>query len=86
VIALIGQRDDADTTRSVVVCCGRAGMRVPKIDLCPACIDFAVEGINVLLNEILNGGIVGGCGALCSKLGSKAAQDFCDAACDAIGA
>jgi len=59
------------------------------LDLCPLCINEAVELINVVLNIILDGGIIGSCGDLCNlvynKTGSKALGDLCDVGCDAVG-
>lgn len=59
------------------------------IDLCPACIDEAVQAINVILNIILDEGIVEDCGKLCeiaaNKTGSSLIGTICDLACDAVG-
>jgi hypothetical protein len=54
---------------------------------CDVCIQFAVEGINILLNYILDNVIIGDCGSLCgslSKLG-KIEVDICDGLCDTLG-
>jgi hypothetical protein len=60
-----------------------------ELDLCPACINEAVELINVIANIILDEGVLGSCHALCdavyNKTGSKALQDLCTTGCDAIG-
>jgi len=62
---------------------------VPKAtgtqDFCQVCIDFALYGINELLNIIANAGILGGCSDLCGKLPKKLEQDICDAACVGVG-
>ena len=59
------------------------------LDLCPECINEAVEAINVLANLILGEGIIGSCGDLCGALanrtGSKALGDVCDIVCDGLG-
>ncbi|CAF0841460.1 unnamed protein product [Rotaria sordida] len=58
-------------------------------DLCPTCIEEAVEIINILLNLVLDEGIIQSCdilcGALANKTGSKIVGDLCDVACDAFG-
>ena len=59
------------------------------LDLCPECINEAVELINVVMNIILDEGILGSCGDLCNavlnKTGSKVLGDLCSAGCDVIG-
>lgn len=59
------------------------------LDLCPTCINEAVELINVLANLILDEGIIASCGDLCgavaNKTGSKIAGDLCDVVCEAFG-
>jgi len=59
------------------------------IDLCPECIQEAVEIINVLLNLVLDEGIVQSCndlcGALANRTGSVLIGDLCDVACEALG-
>ena len=59
------------------------------IDLCPLCINEAVEIINVALNVILDEGILQSCGELCgivaNKTRSKFAGELCDVVCDGIG-
>lgn len=60
-----------------------------KLDLCPACMNEALELIDVILNIILDEGVMGSCGELCSavynKTSSKALADLCLAGCDAVG-
>lgn len=60
-----------------------------KLDLCPLCINEAVEAINVILNVILDEGILQSCGELCgiaaNKSHSKFLGEVCEAACDAFG-
>lgn len=60
-----------------------------EVDLCPLCINEAVELINVVLNVILDEGIMGSCNAICdavlNKTGSKPLADLCLAGCDALG-
>ena len=60
-----------------------------KVNLCPWCINEAVDAINVLLNLVLDEGIVASCGALCgalaNKTGSAVAGDICLVACDGLG-
>lgn len=59
------------------------------LDLCPLCINEAVELINVVLNVILDEGILGSCADLCqavyNKSGSKDLAELCDIGCDALG-
>jgi len=59
------------------------------IDLCPECIQEAVEIINVLLNLVLDDVIVQSCNTLCGALanrtGSVLIGDLCDVACEAFG-
>jgi hypothetical protein len=65
------------------------GNKNVELDLCPECINEAVELINVIANLILDEGIIGSCHALCdavyNRTGSKALQDLCVTGCDAIG-
>lgn len=60
-----------------------------NIDLCPLCINEAVEAINVILNVILDEGILNTCEELCQKVanktGSQLIGDICDAACIGFG-
>ena len=60
-----------------------------KLDLCPLCINEAVEAINVILNVILDEGILQSCGELCgiaaNRSHSKFLGDVCDAVCDGFG-
>jgi hypothetical protein len=59
------------------------------IDLCPECIEEAVQVINILLNLILDEGIIQSCSALCGALANKTHSpvigDFCDVVCGAFG-
>jgi hypothetical protein len=59
------------------------------IDLCPACINEAVDLINVILNVILDEGILATCGAVCgaveNKTDSRILGDLCAIACEALG-
>jgi hypothetical protein len=59
------------------------------IDLCPECIEEAVQIINILLNLILDEGIIETCSALCgalaNKTGSVIVGDLCSVACEAFG-
>eukprot|EP01102_Stenamoeba_stenopodia_P002975 TRINITY_DN1290_c0_g1_i1.p1 TRINITY_DN1290_c0_g1~~TRINITY_DN1290_c0_g1_i1.p1 ORF type:complete len:270 (-),score=59.48 TRINITY_DN1290_c0_g1_i1:136-945(-) len=54
---------------------------------CDVCIQFAVEGINILLNYILDSVIIGDCSDLCGQLSKigKIEVDICDAFCDSMG-
>ncbi|CAG5114757.1 unnamed protein product [Candidula unifasciata] len=60
-----------------------------RADLCPLCIQFTDEALDVLLNIILNSGIVGSCGVLCNaleqKTGSKVIGAVCNILCDIAG-
>jgi len=68
-----------------------SSVNYPKvnIDLCPSCINEAVELINVVANLILDEGIEKTCNGLCSavanKTGSKVLGDLCDVACLGLG-
>ncbi|CAF0876145.1 unnamed protein product [Adineta ricciae] len=59
------------------------------LDLCPTCIDEAVEAINVILNVILDEGIVENCEKLCDIVANKTKSELigtiCNLACDAVG-
>ncbi|CAF3920300.1 unnamed protein product [Rotaria sp. Silwood1] len=59
------------------------------LDLCPTCINEAVEVINILLNAVLDEGILATCNSLCSivanKTSSKLLGEICALACDAFG-
>ena len=59
------------------------------LDLCPTCIDEAVEAINVILNVILDEGIVESCQKLgdivANKTKSELIGTICNLACDAVG-
>ncbi|XP_060081667.1 countin-3-like [Ylistrum balloti] len=59
------------------------------VDLCPTCIQFTDQAIDILLNIILNSGVVGTCGEICNavatKTGSKALGEVCVLLCDIVG-
>lgn len=59
------------------------------LDLCPECINEAVELINVVLNVILDEGILGTCSEICQAVynytNSTELRDACDIGCDAVG-
>jgi hypothetical protein len=59
------------------------------IDLCLACVEFAGQALNELLNIILNAGVIGGCADLCSlldeKVHSKLIETVCNLVCDYVG-
>ncbi|KAK3597884.1 hypothetical protein CHS0354_029466 [Potamilus streckersoni] len=59
------------------------------LDLCPICIQFTDQTIDILLNIILNSGIIGSCEILCTaleeKTGSKAIGAVCNILCDVVG-
>jgi hypothetical protein len=59
------------------------------IDLCPLCINEAVDAINVILNVILDEGILQDCQKLCDIVANKTGRAFigtmCNLACDAVG-
>jgi len=58
-------------------------------DLCPTCILFAEDSLNVLLNIILDSGILGTCQTVCqalaTKTGSAILGTICDLVCDIVG-
>jgi len=53
--------------------------------LCPTCVNFMEETIDILLNVILNGGVLGSCEDLCGYLPEQWEFDFCELACSAVG-
>jgi len=53
--------------------------------LCGVCVQFAVVGINYLLNAILSGGVVGGCSELCHYIPNQTEEKVCNVMCDAVG-
>ena len=59
------------------------------LDLCPFCINEAVDAINVILNVILDEGILQSCGELCGIAANKSHSEFlgtvCNVVCDAFG-
>jgi len=59
------------------------------LNFCKACIDFADQALDYLLNAVINIGIVGSCGELCQyvqdKTGSGALGLVCDLLCDFVG-
>lgn len=62
----------------------------PKaISFCGACIDFADQALNFLLNYVLNVGVVGGCAEICAYAekitGNKLVGAVCNALCDLVG-
>jgi len=52
---------------------------------CPACINFMIDSMEILLDAIANGGIIGGCNDLCGYLPKRAEFLVCDALCDYAG-
>jgi len=57
-------------------------------DLCPTCIRFAEQSLNILLNIILDSGILGTCQTICQALASKTSAlvgTICDLICDIVG-
>jgi len=58
------------------------------LDLCPLCINEAVEAINVILNVILDEGILEDCEKLCAFVANRTSQlvgDICELACLGVG-
>lgn len=59
------------------------------ISFCGACIDFADQALDFLLNYVLNVGVVGGCAEICAYAekvtGSKLVGVVCNALCDIAG-
>ena len=53
-----------------------------KVDLCPACIQFANEAIENLLNIIANVGVIGTCSSLCGILANDTNSQVIGIACD----
>jgi len=60
---------------------------VPNADpkLCPTCVSFMIDGLDILIDAIANGGIIGGCGDLCGKLPNRPEFVVCDALCIYVG-
>ncbi|XP_065180457.1 countin-1-like [Sycon ciliatum] len=61
----------------------------PTFDLCPTCVSFTGQALDILLNIILNSGVVGSCGTLCGELANKTGNKdlgvVCDLLCDYVG-
>lgn len=59
------------------------------INYCKACIEFADQALNELLNAILNLGVIGECSKVCTyiadKIGSQVAGVVCNLLCDYVG-
>ena len=59
------------------------------ISFCGACIDFADQALDILLNYILQVGVVGSCGEICAYAekvtGNKLVGVVCNVLCDAAG-
>jgi hypothetical protein len=59
------------------------------LDFCKACIDFADQALNELLNAVLNIGVLGTCGTICEFVeqatGSEIIGVACNLACDYVG-
>jgi len=56
-----------------------------KPDTCLECINWAIESLDIILNEILDGGIIANCGKACSGLKNPYLNTFCTLLCDALG-
>ncbi|XP_071080640.1 countin-3-like [Haliotis cracherodii] len=59
------------------------------LDLCPTCVSFTEETIDIMMDILLNIGILDSCGVLCSiveqKTGSQAIGAVCNILCDVVG-
>jgi len=53
--------------------------------LCPSCISFMDQALDILLNVIANGGVLGGCADLCGYLPTELEADVCELLCDYVG-
>lgn len=91
VLVLVGTAYGSNTFEPQLNVLHRFGSKINPVglDLCPACINEAVELINVVINVILDEGILGSCADLCqavyNKSGSKDLGELCDIGCDAVG-
>jgi hypothetical protein len=60
---------------------------VENDEMCELCVNFAVQGLNLVANAILNDGVIQGCSAICSAAfpSAKLEREACDLLCDAVG-
>lgn len=56
-------------------------------EICELCVNFAVQGLNLVANAILNDGVIQGCSAICRAAFPKSSieRDACEGLCDAAG-
>ncbi|GAM24803.1 hypothetical protein SAMD00019534_079780, partial [Acytostelium subglobosum LB1] len=55
------------------------------MDMCPTCVDFMGDSLDLLINIILNTYILGTCGDLCGKLPKEDEKITCDLLCGYVG-
>jgi len=53
--------------------------------LCPTCVNFMDQTIDILLNIILNGGVIGSCEELCAYLPTELEATVCELLCSYVG-
>jgi len=53
--------------------------------LCPTCVNFMDESMDILLNIIANGGVIGSCEQLCGYLKTELEAVVCELFCDYVG-
>jgi len=58
---------------------------LPEYSMCPLCVQFMDNAIDVLLNVIANDDVIGGCEGLCSYLSNQYEFIICDLLCDYVG-
>merc|ERR1712199_148756 len=54
-------------------------------ELCPMCVKFFDDSLDILLNVILNGGVLGSCSELCGYLPQQLEAEVCNILCDIAG-
>jgi hypothetical protein len=57
----------------------------PSYSMCPLCVEFMDNAIDVLLNVILNDDVIGGCAGLCGYLSNQYEGIICNLLCDYVG-
>jgi len=62
-------------------------MRTPKADpaLCPTCVQFMVQTIDILVDILANGEVIGNCQDLCAYLPTQLEFTICELICSYVG-
>ncbi|XP_041351075.1 countin-3-like [Gigantopelta aegis] len=78
------------STQFITIVTRTSRLNYDKLDMCPLCIDFADEAIEILISLSLDIGVIDSCGVLCdllaSKTGSQVLGALCNFFCDIEGA